>query len=217
MKTISIVLVDDHAVMRYGLRSLLEREGGYSVVGEADNGETALKLVAQFAPDVLVVDIMLPDISGLEIIRRVREHASQTQVLVLSMHADPPYVREALRTGAAAYVLKEAPATELLLAVNEAAQGRQYLCRMLVEKMLATPYALIGTDVDDPYDLLSESERAVLRLTALGETAAEIGKQLSLSMRTVEAYRSNVQHKLDLRNQAELVRYAIKRGIITLE
>jgi DNA-binding NarL/FixJ family response regulator len=217
MKMTSILLVDDHNVLRYGLRSMLEREGGYSVVGEADNGETALKLIAQLVPDVLVVDIMLPDISGLEVIRRVRKQTPQTRVLVLSMYADPPYVREALRTGALAYVLKEAPASELLTAINETSEGRQYLCRVLVEKMLATPYSLIDTGVDDPYDLLSESERAVLILTAMGETAADIGKQLSLSVRTIEAYRSNVHHKLDLHNQTELVRYAIKRGIITLD
>src|SRR5689334_5652392 len=216
-QNISIVLADDHAVLRQGLHSLLERELGYAVVGEAADGESAIDLVAQLAPDVLVVDLMMPGMSGLEVIRQVRQCSPHTRVLVFSMHADAVYVREALRAGAIGYVLKEAAASELVQAVREAAQGRRYLSLVLTESLLDSSSLQVGTHVDDPYDLLTESERAVLKLAAQGHTAAEIAGRLSLSQRTVETYRTNLLHKLDLRNQAELVRYAIKRGIIPLE
>lgn len=217
MSGVSIVLVDDHAVVRHGLRSLLEREAGCTVVGEAAESRAAIELAAQLQPDVLVVDIMLPGASGLDVIRQVRQRAPQTRVLVLSMHADALYVREALRAGALGYVLKEAAASEFVLAVREAAQGRRYLSPALARSLIDSYVQQVGTDVEDPYDLLTDSERAVLRLAARGHTAATIAKQLGLSTRTVETYRANLLHKLDLANQTELVRYAIKRGIIPLD
>jgi two-component system response regulator NreC len=217
MGSVSIVLVDDHAVLRHGLRSLLERELDCIVVGEAADGPTAIKMVAQLLPNVLVIDIMMPGMSGLEVIRQVHERAPQTRVVVLSMYADAPYVREALRSGAVGYVLKEAPASEFIQAVREAAQGRHYLSLALTGNLLDSSSQQVGTGVDDPYDLLTDSERAVLKLAAQGNTSAVIARCLSLSTRTVETYRANLLHKLDLRNQTELVRYAIKRGIIPLE
>ena len=217
MGRVSIVLADDHAVLRQGLRSLLEHELGYAVVGEAADGPTAIELVARLLPNVLVIDLMMPGMSGLEVIRQVHARAPHTQVVVLSMHADAPYVREALRAGAVGYVLKEAPASEFVQAIYEAAQGRRYLSLGLTEQQLDSAVPQIGTGVDDPYDLLTDSERAVLKLAAQGHTSATIAKRLSLSPRTVETYRTNLLHKLDLRNQTELVRYAIKRGIIPLE
>ena len=217
MGSVRIVLVDDHAVLRHGLRSLLERELGYAVIGEAADGPTAIEMVMQLLPDVLVIDIMMPGMSGLEVIRHVHKRAPQTKVVVLSMHADAPYVREALRAGAVGYVLKEAPASEFVRAVREAAQGRRYLSLAMAEHLLDSSFQQVGTGVDDPYDLLTDSERAVLKLAAQGDTSATIAKRLSLSIRTVETYRANLLHKLDLRNQTELVRYAIKRGIIPLE
>ncbi|KPV52969.1 hypothetical protein SE17_12330 [Kouleothrix aurantiaca] len=216
MNSISIVLVDDHAVLRHGLRSLLDREAGCAVVGEASGGPAALDLAARLHPDVIVIDLMMPGMSGLEVMRQLRERAPRTRIVVLSMHADAVYVREALRAGAVGYVLKEAPSAELVEAVREAALGRRYLSHAL-EEHLQSDVEPIGVSVDDPYDLLSESERTVLKLAAQGHTAAEIARQLSLSTRTVETYRTNLLHKLDLKNTAELVRYAIKRGIISIE
>jgi DNA-binding NarL/FixJ family response regulator len=217
MDSVSIVLADDHAVLRHGLRSLLERELDYTVVGEAADGPTAIELVARLLPNVLVIDLMMPGASGLEVIRQVRERAPQTRVVVLSMHADTPFVREALRSGALGYVLKEAPASEFIQAIREVAQGRRYLSPALSEHPLDSSLPQVGTRVDDPYDLLTDSERAVFKLAAQGHTSATIAKRLSLSTRTVETYRANGLHKLDLRNQTELVRYAIKRGIIPLD
>ena len=217
MAKVAIVLVDDHEVLRHGLRSLLEREPGYVVVGEAADGPNAIELSARLRPDVLVLDLMMPGMSGLEVIRRVRQQASQTSVVVLSMHADAPYVREALQAGALSYMLKEASPSEIVRAVREAAAGRRYLYQGLDQQLLASSLSQIGTGVDDPYDLLTDSERAVLKLAAQGDTSAEIARKLSLSTRTVETYRANLLHKLDLRNQSELVRYALKRGIIPLE
>lgn len=217
MNRVSVVLADDHHVMRQGLRSLLERELGCLVVGEAADGPATLGLVERLKPDVLVVDLMMPGMTGLEVIRQVRLGAPHTQVVVLSMHADDFYVREALRAGALGYVLKESQAAEFVQAVREVAQGRRYLTLRLAEHLIDSYLQQLGTSVEDPFDLLTESERAVLELAALGQTAGEIAKRLALSPRTVETYRTNLLHKLDLRNQSELVRYAIKRGIIPLE
>jgi DNA-binding NarL/FixJ family response regulator len=217
MSSISIVLVDDHAVLRHGLRSLLEHEPGCVVVGEAAGGPAAIELAVRLQPTVLVIDIVMPGMSGLEVIRQVRDRALPTQVVVLSMHADAAYVREALRAGAVGYVLKEAPSIELVQAVREAARGRRYLSHTLAASLRGSDIQPVGVGVDDPYDLLTDSERAVLKLAAQGHTAAEIAKRLSLSTRTVETYRTNLLHKLELKNTAELVRYAIKRGIISIE
>jgi DNA-binding NarL/FixJ family response regulator len=212
-----VVLADDHHVMRAGLRTLLERDLPCTIVGEAANGLAAVELVTHLTPDVLVVDLMMPGINGIEVLRRIQHLVPTPRAVVLSMHADELYVREALRAGATAYVLKEAQASEFVQAVREAAQGRRYLSHALSERMIDRYIQLEGTAADDPYDLLTERERAVLQLAALGHTAAEIAAQLSLSSRTVETYRGNLMQKLDLRNQTDLVRYAIRRGIIALD
>jgi DNA-binding NarL/FixJ family response regulator len=217
MSALRLVLADDHHVIRQGLRTLLEQELGCAVVGEAANGHEALELVARLAPDVLVVDLMMPGITGIEVIRQLQPLALPTRVVVLSMHADELYVREALRAGATAYVLKEAQASEFVAAVRAAAAGERYLSRALSERMIEQYMQQERAAADDPYELLSERERVVLRLAALGHTAAEIAAQLSLSSRTVETYRATMLQKLDLRTQTDLVRYAIRRGIIALD
>ncbi|MEI8306007.1 MAG: response regulator transcription factor [Chloroflexales bacterium] len=217
MEPITIILVDDHHVMRQGLRSLLERELHCTVVGEAADGPTAIDLVARLTPDVLVVDLMLPGMSGIEVIRAVRASTPQTRVVVLSMHADDLYVREALRAGAIAYVIKEAQAAEFVLAVREAAAHRRYLSSALAERMIGSYLRQTESAIEDPYELLTARERDVLPLVALGATSAEVAARLGLSERTVETYRTNVMHKLDLRHQTDLVRYAIKRGLISLD
>jgi DNA-binding NarL/FixJ family response regulator len=212
-----VVLADDHHVMREGLRTLLERDLPCTIVGEVADGLAAVELVLRLRPDVLIVDMMMPGINGVEVVRRVQQLAPATRVVVLSMHADELYVRDALRAGATAYVLKESQASEFVQAVREASQGRRYLSHALSERMIERYIQQEGMSADDPYELLTERERAVLQLAALGHTAAEIAAQLSLSSRTVETYRTNVLQKLDLRNQTDLVRYAIKRGIISLD
>ncbi|MCU0495627.1 MAG: response regulator transcription factor [Chloroflexaceae bacterium] len=206
MSNISVVLVDDHPLVRNGLQRLLAGTGGYTIVGEAADGPTALELVARLQPAVLVLDLMLPGMSGLEVIRHVRQRSPTTGVVVLSLHIDGHYVREAINAGALGYVSKSAEAAELLQAVRAVAENRRYLAQH-------APDSQIGTHVDDPYDLLSASEQAVLKLAALGYSSTAIAEQLALSARTVEAFYANLLHKLDLTTPADLGRYAISRGL----
>lgn len=219
MTPVTIVLADDHPVVRQGLRAVLEAEPSFSILGEADDGLQAVDLVARLKPGVLVVDLMMPGLTGLEVTRRVRKDSPETQVVVLSMHASEPYVLEALRNGAAAYVLKSSQSTHLVHAVREAAAGRRYLSPTLSERALAAyaDRAAADTSPTDAYDMLTSREREVLQLAAEGRTHREIAQRLRISPRTAEVHRGNLMRKLDLHNQTELVRYAIRRGLITEE
>jgi two-component system response regulator NreC len=217
MSALTIVLADDHHVVRQGLRTLLETELSCSVVGEAADGQAAVELVERVQPMVLVVDMVLPGLNGLEIIRRVRQLAPQTRIVVLSMHGDEAYVREALRAGATAYVLKESNADEFVQAVEQAAAGRRYLSPPLTERALDAYMAQATETPFDPYETLTEREREVLIMVAQGATAAEIATRLSISNRTVESYRARMMHKLGLRTQTDLIRYALRRGLIPME
>jgi two-component system, NarL family, response regulator NreC len=217
MNALTIVLADDHQVVRSGLRSLLEAELGARIVAEASDGLEALRLVERLQPDILIVDLMMPGLGGLEVARRVQQHVPHMRVIILSMHAAESYVREALHAGAIGYVLKEAPAAEVVQAVRAAADGRRFLSPALSERLIDAYIQQSSATTDDPYDLLTDREREVLYLAALGHTAPEIAERLVLSVRTVENYRAGVLRKLDLRNQTDLVRYAIKRGIIALD
>jgi two-component system, NarL family, response regulator NreC len=217
MTSLTIVLADDHQVVRSGLRTLLEADLGAQIVGEAADGLEAVQLVERQQPDILIVDLMMPGLSGLEVARRVRQRARQIGIIVLSMHAAESYVREALRAGATGYVLKESPAAEVVQAVRAAADGRRFLSPALSERLIDAYIQQSSTTTEDPYDLLTDREREVLYLAALGQTGPEIAERLVLSVRTVENYRAGVLRKLDLHNQTDLVRYAIKRGIIALD
>jgi two-component system, NarL family, response regulator NreC len=217
MRPLSIVLADDHQVVRSGLRTLLEADLGAQIVGEAADGLEAVQLVEHLQPDILIVDLMMPGLTGLEVARRVRQRSRQIGIIVLSMHAAESYVREALRAGATGYVLKESPAAEVVQAVRAAAEGRRFLSPALSERLIDSYIQQSSTTTEDPYELLTDREREVLYLAALGQTGPEIAERLSLSVRTVENYRAGVLRKLDLHNQTDLVRYAIKRGIIALD
>jgi DNA-binding NarL/FixJ family response regulator len=217
MSALTIVLADDHQVVRSGLRTLLEADLGARIVGEASDGLEALQLVERLQPDILIVDLMMPGLTGLEVTRRVRQPGRQIGIIVLSMHAAESYVREALRAGATGYVLKESPAAEVVQAVRAAADGRRFLSPALSERLIDAYIQQSSTTTDDPYDLLTDREREVLYFAALGHSGPEIAERLVLSVRTVENYRAGVLRKLDLHNQTDLVRYAIKRGIIALD
>jgi two-component system, NarL family, response regulator NreC len=217
MQKLTIVLADDHHVVRQGLRSLLEGALDCTVVGEAADGRVAVDLAKCLQPAVLVVDMVLPKLNGLDVIRQVRQVAPQTRIVVLSMHADESYVREALRAGAIAYVLKESDADEFVQAVQHAATGRRYLSAPLTERALD---AYMAQATETPFDLLetlTNREREVLIMAAQGSTSAEIAERLSFSARTVEAYRARMMHKLGLRTQMVLIRYALRRGLIAME
>jgi two-component system response regulator NreC len=207
VNTISIVLADDHGVVRSGLRLLLDGEVGFEVVAEASDVEGARRYVRGHHPAVLVLDLNMPGGSSLEAIPRIREESPQTQIVVLTMQQEPAFAREALAAGALGYVLKEAADEELVTAVRNAAVGESYLNPRLGARIASEPS--LGAPDD-----LSERELDVLRLVALGYTNAEIAQQLFLSVRTVETHRSHVQQKLRLSTRAELVRYALDRGLI---
>jgi len=204
-----VVVADDHAVVRSGLRSLLEDEDDIEVVAEAGDVPSALRYVGAHRPKVLVLDLHMPGEPSLPAIPKFREASPDTAIVVLTMQDDPAFAREALQAGATGYVLKEAANDELAQAIRMAVEGRTYLHPELGAKLAAEPPAPAG-----PPDDLTEREVEVLRLIALGYTNAEIGKQLYLSVRTVESHRAHIQQKVRLTSRAELVRYALDNGLI---
>lgn len=213
----TIVLAEDHLILREGLRALLSAEPDLTVVGEAAEGIGVAALVERLHPDLLVVDLMMPGLGGLDVIDQVRQRAPRTRSIVLSMHADEAYVLAALRNGAAAYVLKNAGVEDLLRAIRAVLAGQIYLSPQLSERALQAYVDRARTATGDSYDALTPREREVLHLVAEGNTSAEIAERLSISPRTAEIHRTNLMRKLDLHSQTELVRYAIKRGLISLD
>lgn len=212
----TIVLADDHPIVRQGIRAVLEEEPDCKVIGEAEDGLEAVEMVERLKPDVLIVDVMMPRLSGLEVTRRVCQRGSRTRVVVLSMHSNEPYVLEALRNGAMAYVLKTAPTDSLLLAVRTAIRGQRYLSPPLTERAIAVYIQSASQDSvqTDRYEMLTPREREIFHLAADGLTNSSIAERLSISPRTAETHRSNLMRKLELRSQADLLRYAMQRGII---
>jgi two-component system response regulator NreC len=208
---ISIVLADDHAVVRRGLRLVLDGEDGLEVLAEAGTIDDAVRLVRAHRPDVAVLDLNMPGsvASSLDVLPTLAADAPDTRVVVLTMQEDPQYARTALAAGANAYVLKEGADTELVEAIRRAAAGEVYLNPQLGARIAAAPPQPAG-----PPDDLTEREVEVLRLIALGHTNAEIGRQLFLSVRTVESHRAHVQQKLRRTTRAELVRYALDHGLV---
>jgi DNA-binding NarL/FixJ family response regulator len=212
--TVTIALVDDHHVVRQGLRALLAAEHDFNIVGEAGDGLAAVQLVQKLRPDVLVMDLMMPGLSGLEVTRQVNQF---TRVIILSMHANEAYVLEALRNGAYGYVLKDSTADDLVAAVRMVMEGRRYLSAPLSDRVIESYVKRSKSTPLDPYDTLTTREREVFQLVAQGLSNNEISERLSLSPRTVEIHRSNAMRKLNLHNQTELIRYAIKKGVLSLE
>ena len=205
---LTLVVADDHRIVREGLRAVLAAEPDFRLVGEAGDGLEALRLVERLRPDVLVLDLRLPGLGGVEVARRVARRCPRTAVVVLSMHCDPSYVAEALRAGARAYVPKDAGVEELVRAVRAAAAGEEYLSPALPREAIAE---LRRQDAPDPYAALTPREREVLQLTAEGCSCNEVARRLFISPRTVETHRANVMRKLGVRNQKELIRYAVRR------
>ncbi|MEW5986872.1 MAG: response regulator transcription factor [Chloroflexota bacterium] len=212
----TIILADDHNVVRQGLRALLDMEPDFSIIGEAADGLVAVEMVERLRPDVLVVDLMLPGLGGLEVTREVGRRSPQTQVVILTMYAEESYVWEALSHGAKGYVLKDASATELIRAVRAATAGHRYLSPPFSDRAIEA-YAQRAKDTAlDPYDTLTSREREVLHLVAESYSNADIAERLSISPRTVETHRANLTRKLDLQSHTDLIRYALRRGIIPL-
>ncbi len=213
----TIVLADDHRIVRQGLRALLEAEPDFQLVGETGDGLEAVQLAQRLEPDVVVLDLMMPSINGLEATRQISDSCPRTHVIILSMHADEGYVLESLRNGAAGYVLKDSSADDLVRAVREVVGGRRYLSAPLSERAIEVYMQKAQETPPDPYEELTNREREVLHLVAEGHSSTEIAERLSISPRTVETHRANMMRKLDLHSQTDLIRYALKRGIIPME
>lgn len=212
---IRIVLADDHHVVRQGLRRILDAEEGLSVVAEASDGIETVRIVEEVQPDVLVVDLMMPGLNGLAVIRQVKVRVPKARIVVLSMHADDAYVFAALRSGAISYVLKDSDSSDLVEAIRRAAVGKRYLSAPLSERAMDAYVEKAKESTLDLYEMLTPREQEILQLTAEGNTSAQIAERLFISPRTVEKHRFNLMNKLDLHVQADVVRYAITRGIVS--
>jgi two-component system response regulator NreC len=212
VNTLRIFLADDHAVMREGLRSLVNAQADMNVVGEADNGRTALLKARELQPDVVVMDVSMPDLNGIQVTERLKRTCQKITVLVLTAHDDTGYLRQLLEVGASGYVLKKAAAEELIGAIRVVAAGGTYLDPTLAGKVVGGYLGkgrLRGTQQGHE---LSDREAEVLRLVAWGYTNKEIAAYLSISVKTVESHKANLMDKLDLKSRVEMVRYALRQG-----
>ncbi len=218
MKKIRILIADDHAIVRDGLRQLLNSQADMEVTGEAEDGREALKKVKTLRPDVILLDIAMPRLSGLEVISLIREASTATQVVVLSMHAKETYVQQVLASGALGYVLKASPSTDILEAIRTAHRGEYFLSSRLkaevIGQYLKTRPAAVAVR---GYELLTEREQQVFRLVAQGHSTAQIAEILCVSAKTVEKHRTSLMNKLGVHDRMELLKYAIKIGVVDPE
>ena len=216
MKPIRILLADDHAVMRTGLRLVLERQSDFEVVGEASDGREALAMAQKLSPDVVVTDIGMPNLNGIEATRQLAASSPQIAVVILSMHSDESYVLRALKAGAKAYLLKESAESDLITAIRAVSTGKAFfspaVSRMLVEDYVRQ---LQDREIEDSYELLTTREREILQLIAEGKSNKDIAAALNLSLYTVETHRGNLMEKLGLHTVPELILYAVRKGVIS--
>lgn len=214
MGKIRLLVVDDHPVVRAGLRTLLGAQPDMEVVGEAHDGATALERAAQLRPDVVVMDITMEGMGGLAATRELKRQIPETKVLVLTMHENEEYLRQMLEAGATGYVLKQAVDTELAVAIRAVHRGEMFLYSSFTRVLLGDLGQGEETEERHSYDLLSPREQEVLRLVALGYTNQQIADELFLSVKTVETYRARVMEKLSLKSRSALVRYALRHGLL---
>lgn len=212
-----VLLAEDHTLVRAGIRTMLEATGELQVVGEAGDGRVALELAAKLKPDLVIMDVSMPNMNGIEAARQIMNQRLGIKVIMLSMHADDQYVLESLRAGAAGFILKDAAFDELKKAIASVLAGNTYLSPPLAEKVM-TSYARHARGESAPSDLskLSTREREILQLIGEGNSSAEIAKTLHISVRTVETHRANIMEKLDIRSVAGLTKFAIKNGLCSL-
>ena len=218
MKKIRVLIADDHAVLRAGLNRLLNGESDIEVVGEAGDGEEAVLKTVELVPDVLLLDITMPRVGGIDVVRTIKAKNLPVAILILTMHEDEGYLRETLKAGALGYIPKKAAETELISAIRAVSRGEIYIypsmAKALVEEVIHGSSANNELPFDT-YELLSQREKEVLRLITQGYTNQEIAGRLSLSIKTVETYKARMMEKLNINNRAELVRYALQRGLLT--
>ena len=216
MRKIRVLLADDHQLMRSGIRLMLERDGDVSVVGEASDGREAVALAKSLKPDVVIMDIGMANLNGIEAARQMTQERPELAVMILSMHSDESYVLRALKAGARGYLLKDSAEPDLIKAVHVVAGGKSFFSPA-VSKVLLDDYVrkLKRSGTDDAYDLLTPRERELLQLIAEGKSNKDIANLLKLSVYTVESHRSNLMEKLNLRGLPELILYAVRKGIIS--
>jgi len=216
MKPIYILLADDHRILREGIRALIEDQEDMQVVGEAEDGQATLKMVSQLNPDVVVMDIAMPLLNGLEATRQIRRDFPQVKVLILTMHENEEYIRQVLTAGALGYVLKDAAARDLLGAIRTVYQGEAVLSPAITRLVIEDYLRWGDIRPEDTTNGLTAREREVLQLIAEGYTNKEIAEILSLSVKTIQSHRTNLMNKLDLHDRGELIKYAIQKKIIDI-
>ncbi|MEW6320953.1 MAG: response regulator transcription factor [Acidobacteriota bacterium] len=215
MARLRVLLGDDHTLVRQGLRKILEDHGGYDVVGEAGTGREAIQLAMDAKPDVVVLDIAMPQLNGIEAARQIARRTPQVKVLFLSMHADEAYVTRALQAGAKGYLLKDSAGQDLIRAIDAVARGRTFFSEPIASQMLDDYVRRVAdSGAGDRFETLSDREREVFQLLAEGRSNKEIAELLSISVATVETHRARVLQKLDVHSLAELVLFAVRRGIV---
>ena len=205
-----ILLADDHTIVRQGLKLIISSHADLQVIGEAANGREVLELAEKLKPDVILMDVAMPELNGIEATRRLREVSPRTKVLVLSMHKEAVYVREILKAGARGYILKDAIDTELISAIQSVARGDGYISPAISGTLLSD----YRQNITNPLDLLSSREREVLQLIAEGKTNKEVATRLNLSVYTVDSHRGKIMEKLNLHSTGELVRFAMQQGLV---
>ena len=215
MKRIRVLLSDDHLVVRKGLRSILERQSGMEVVGEAADGREAVALAESLTPDVAIIDITMPHLNGIDATAQIVKRNPKIGVVILSVHSDETYILRALNSGAKGYLLKDSAETDLVKAVDTVASGKPFFSPAIAEALLEDYMRFLHQrNLEDSYDLLTDREKEVLQLLAEGKPNKEIASLLNLSVYTVETHRSNLMQKLGLHNTAEIVLYAVRKKII---
>lgn len=211
------ILADDHEIVRHGIRALLTSVRDLKIVAEAGDGVEAVRLIGQQRPDVVITDVAMPGLNGIDVTEHVRRVSPRTSVVIYSMHVSESYVARAFRNGAAAYVSKAADAVEVVRAVEAVLRGKRYLGATLSERAVDHYLESLVTGPDDAWETLTPREREVLQLAAEGLSNADIGKRLFVSPRTVESHRASVLRKLALRGQTDLVIYAVRRGLLPVD
>jgi DNA-binding NarL/FixJ family response regulator len=216
MKTVKILIADDHQILREGLKSLLEKQPGFAVVAEAEDGFSAIDGVKKHKPDIAILDIGMPDLNGIEVTRKIRSETAETRVIALSMHADRRFVMGVLEAGAKGYLLKDSAFAELVTAVTAVAKGKTYLSPSIAETVVKSSLEKSDREEQGSSVLLSGREREVLQLVAEGKSTKEIAFKLFVSTKTVETHRKQIMDKLNIRTVAGLTKYAIREGLTSL-
>ena len=213
---IRILLVDDHKIVREGLGSLISEISGMEIIAEATSGREAIEIVKEKAPDVVVMDIAMPDMNGIEATRKILSNNPDVKVVALSMHSDRTLVTEALKAGASGYLLKDCAFEELSLAIEAVHDGKTYLSPSIANVVVKNLVHQDHSSESSAFEVLTDREREVLQLLAEGESTKEVAYKLDVSVKTIESHRYNIMHKLEIRNFADLVKYAVRQGLTTL-